>query len=399
MPPTSKPSNINSQQVKFKADSESMSRQQIEEYNVLSADKQKDIALEIQHSYALIFQSFYNSKNTTIQSIYQIWNKNTQDHLKTKKNDQKESKLELYIQVQQNAQSSEESWEEYFKYVYNNTERKEITNHIKRIEQQLESEIDIKSEIKKIRQHTELLITSNLRLVRFFASKYIQETHQLKYMDLFQAGIIGLMISIEKYEPERGINLSTFAGTGIRRAIINEISTKGYELKGTHRHRYWAYKVQELTKEHEQQGKPLTNKELKKELGLSLKFIAEIKQYYPSTIQLQEPIGENITLEDTLTTTLENPTTNIEQAKLHEILTSALESLNDRAKDIIYQRFGLTPDPSELRSDHTITSLQTIANSYGIGRERTRQIEMQALRNLRKILEEQKPELLLYLRS
>jgi RNA polymerase primary sigma factor len=225
----------------------------------------------------------------------------------------------------------------------------------------------------------ERMIVSNLKLVLSIASRYRMLT-DLTTEDLFQEGVCGLMRAVEKFNPNLGFKLSTYATWWIRQAITRAIADKGqlvrfpvHVVERVHKFRK-ARRV--LTRMND--GTPPTLRRLSEELRWdpeAVQFISELSNCMP--VSIDRPLGHDgeFALADTLHSELPSADELMQIDDLASSVQLALAALSPREKDVIEKRFGI-PDDNEM-------TLEVIGQQYGLTRERIRQVEAKALRKLR----------------
>ncbi len=236
---------------------------------------------------------------------------------------------------------------------------------------QLERDIMIADEARR------LLIQSNLRLVVSVAKKYIGSS--MSFMDLVQEGNIGLMRAVEKFDYKRGNRFSTYATWWIRQAVTRAIAEQSRLIRLpvhlsesiTHLRRTVYQLEQSLEREP-------TPEEIASELKMSLRKVKRLLQASTQPVSLEQPlnndregrIGELLADENQ-----EAPVEVAAQHMLQEELFSALSDLPERERKVLLLRYGL--------ADGRRRTLEEVGVAFGITRERTRQIEAEALRRLR----------------
>lgn len=250
-----------------------------------------------------------------------------------------------------------------------------------------EEEVTLARRVKKgDKEARNIMIRSNLRLVISIAKRYSNLGVPLS--DLIEEGNIGLMKSVEKFDPERGFRFSTYSAwwikQGISRAIIDQgkmIRVPVYMNEEIQKYR----KVMErLT--HKLKRKPRTG-EIAKTLQVGVDKVRELEQAIAKMSSLDAPIGEEgdgqvkDIIEDE---SLVSPDEELESFLNKERTIGFLEVLAERERKILDMRYGLTDGQS-----HTLAQ---IAKVLGVSRERVRQIEAATLKKIRQIVKNQEKE-------
>src|SRR4051812_7453873 len=220
------------------------------------------------------------------------------------------------------------------------------------------------------------LIESNLRLVISIAKAY--STAGVPLLDLIQEGNLGLIRAVEKFDQARGFKLSTYATWWIRQSMSRAIADQGRTirlpvhvhdmLKKLHR------AERAYTAEH---GRDATVEELAVILELPEERVLQLKQLHADPVSLEMPVGEggsqfSDVIEDVNAARPDHATDDKHQK---DELEFALSKLNDRAREVVELRYGL--DGAKPRT------LEQVGACLGVTRERVRQIESRALRELK----------------
>jgi len=233
------------------------------------------------------------------------------------------------------------------------------------------------------------LITSNLRLVVKIAFEF-HRAWVMNLLDLIQEGNIGLMQAVKKFDPYRGVRLSSYASFWIRAYILRFIldNWRLVKIGTTQAQRRLFFNLQKEKTKLEALGYSAEPKKLAEAIGVKEKEVIQMDQRMSSwEASLDAPMRDDAerSLMDFLPASKELIDGKLEDNEIKSILYEKLKDFKKTLKDkelYIYQNRILAENPA---------TLQEIGDKYGITRERTRQIEERLLRKIKDFLKEEIP--------
>ncbi|MEZ7921065.1 MAG: sigma-70 family RNA polymerase sigma factor [Akkermansiaceae bacterium] len=249
----------------------------------------------------------------------------------------------------------------------------------------------IKKGNKKAREH---MIKANLRLVVKIAQDY--SNYGLPLQDLISEGNIGLMKAVERFDPEKGGKLSTYAAWWIKQAIKRALANQSKTI------RLPVHMVDKIAKLRritgmlaEAYGREPTNEELSEETGIAMKNLSLLKRASQRPASLDAPMGDDDSSSYAEIIGDEhavNPFDALSDKNMHGQLDDLMEVLDERESKIIDARFGI--------GGGTPMTLEEVGREFGVTRERIRQLQNIALDKMRRTLRKrEKPMLRLLSRS
>jgi RNA polymerase primary sigma factor len=232
------------------------------------------------------------------------------------------------------------------------------------------------------------LIESNLRLVMSITRNYVNSGVPL--LDLIQEGNLGLIRAVEKFDYKMGYKLSTYATWWIRQAVTRAIADQGRTIR-------LPVHVVDQVRRVMRARRILTQKlnrdplpdEIAKESGFDVKRVRELLELVEDPVSLETPVGDGDSMYGDMIEDVnsERPDESLAEMLRGAELQTALAQLSERMRHVLELRFGLTGAAPK--------TLEEVGAELGVTRERVRQLESRALRELQGAA----PDLRLYLRA
>ena len=224
-----------------------------------------------------------------------------------------------------------------------------------------------------------ILVQSNLKLVLTIARKAIHVS-KLPMVDLIQEGNLGLMIAVEKFNPDLGYRFSTYASWWIKQAMFKAISEQSHCMKIPVYIQETLSKFSKVKAEMERAYNcQVTNKDVAQKMNLEPEKVDTYLSAYTTTVSIEGSFDAKNGSELNVADVLEDETTSVEASiqyeELKKEIANVVSTLKEREQSVIKMRFGL--------ENFARTTLEDIGKMFGVTKECIRQTEMRALNKLR----------------
>jgi RNA polymerase primary sigma factor len=222
------------------------------------------------------------------------------------------------------------------------------------------------------------MVKANLGLVRAIARRY--QGLGVPFEDLVQEGTVGLIRAIDRFDHERGVKFSTFAVWWIRRALADAMtSARVIRVPAQASRRLAAVQQAESELRRRRPGEAATADAIAERTGLSPRRVQTLREAARVTASLDEQLGDDgaSLLDVVADPDAADPWERLDEGERRRQVWAMLKVLPRRHREVLVRRYGIHGDPAQTHAE--------IAAALGVGEQRSRQLEREALHRLREL--------------